>query len=634
MKNAKRILSAALTAWALLAVAAPVRTVAAENPDSCMLSSGVWVNSQLPQAQNGGFRITFEATPSSNSVDAVTGLSSGPASSFANLAAIVRFNSNGTIDARNGSDYTSATPIRYFAGATYRFILDVHVSLHTYNAYVVVGTSQKTIGRNLAFRVEQSKVMTLGYVSALTNPGTHEICNIALRNWSAAPAILTQPTNRTVTAGQIASFSVASTGTAPLLYQWKRNGAAIIGAHSSNYSTAVTTSADNGAQFSVTVSNGAGSATSNSAILTVSSAAVAPSVTSQPLSQNLTAGQSATFAVATTGTAPMTYQWSKNGAAISGAVSSTYTTAATTVSDNGAQFNVLVSNSMGTATSNAAMLNVKAAVIAPAITAQPTSRTVNAGQTATFSVAASGTATLTYQWNKNGAAISGANSTSYTTPATSSSDNGAQFSVTVSNTAGTINSSAASLTVTAATVLLNSSVNSLSFGNVDVSTSSTQNVTLTNAGNANVTISQVMVAGAGFNSTGANGIILSPGQSTTLTATFAPSASGAASGKITVSSNATNSPSSVSLSGTGMAPKTHAVVLNWNSDASGATGYNCYLSMIPGGPYQKVNSSPMTGTTYTESNVQSGSTYYYVVTAVNASNQESGYSSEVAAIVP
>ena len=269
MKTAKRILTAALTAWAFLAVAAPVRTVAAENPDSCLLSSGTWVNSQLPQAQNGGFRITFEATPSSNSVDAVTGLSSGPASSFSNLAAIVRFNSSGMIDARNGADYTTGSSIRYYAGATYRFILDVHVSLHTYNAYVMVGTTQKTIGRNLAFRVEQSRVSSLGYLSALTNPGTHEICNISLRGFSAAPAIVTQPTNRTVTAGQIASFSVASSGTTPLLYQWKRNGAAILGANSSNYSTAVTTTADNGAQFSVTVSNSVGTATSNTAILTV-----------------------------------------------------------------------------------------------------------------------------------------------------------------------------------------------------------------------------------------------------------------------------------------------------------------------------------------------------------------------------
>ena len=434
MKTAKRILTAALTAWAFLAVAAPVRTVAAENSDSCLLSSGTWINSQLPQAQNGGFRITFEATPSSNSVDAVTGLSSGPASSFSNLAAIVRFNSSGMIDARNGADYTTGSSIRYYAGATYRFILDVHVSLHTYNAYVMVGTTQKTIGRNLAFRVEQSRVSSLGYLSALTNPGTHEICNISLRGFSAAPAIVTQPTNRTVTAGQIASFSVASSGSTPLLYQWKRNGAAILGANSSNYSTAVTTTADNGAQFSVTVSNSVGTATSNTAILTVSSAAVAPSITSQPVSLSLTEGQPATFSVATTGTAPMTYQWSKNGAAISGAVYSSYTTPATTAADNGTQFNVLVSNSMGTATSNAAMLSVKAAVIAPAITAQPASRTVNAGQTATFSVAATGTATLTYQWNKNGAAISGANSNSYTTPVTSSSDNGAQFSVTVSNT--------------------------------------------------------------------------------------------------------------------------------------------------------------------------------------------------------
>jgi len=99
----------------------------------------------------------------------------------------------------------------------------------------------------------------------------------------------------------------------------------------------------------------------------------------------------------------------------------------------------------------AATTTVSAAPVAPSITTQPASQTVTAGQTASFSVAATGTAPLRYQWNKNGAAISGATSSSYTTPATTSTDNGAQFTVVVNNTAGSVTSSAATLTVNTAT---------------------------------------------------------------------------------------------------------------------------------------------------------------------------------------
>jgi hypothetical protein len=174
-------------------------------------------------------------------------------------------------------------------------------------------------------------------------------------------------------------------------------------------------------------------------------AAIAPTITTQPANQTVTVGQTASFSVVASGTAPLSYQWRKNGTNISGATSASYTTPATVMADNGALFSVVVSNSAGSVTSNNATLTVNA--IAPSITTQPANATVTVGQTASFSVVASGTAPLSYQWRKNGTNISGATSSSYTTPATVSSDNGATFSVVVSNSAGSVTSNNATLTV-------------------------------------------------------------------------------------------------------------------------------------------------------------------------------------------
>src|SRR6202008_3245763 len=135
-----------------------------------------------------------------------------------------------------------------------------------------------------------------------------------------------------------------------------------------------------------------------------------------------------TFAVVAGGTAPLSYQWQKNGAAIAGATLSSYTIPATATSDSGSAFTVVVTNSAGTVTSLAATLTVNPAPVAPTITTQPASQTVTAGQTATFAVVAAGTAPLSYQWRKNGVAIPGATSSSYTTLATTTSDSGSTFS--------------------------------------------------------------------------------------------------------------------------------------------------------------------------------------------------------------
>jgi hypothetical protein len=446
---------------------------------------------------------------------------------------------------------------------------------------------------------------------------------------SVAPSITTQPANRTVTAGQTATFSVTATGTAPLTYQWMKNNAVISGANSASYTTPATTASDNNAQFAVTVTNSVSSATSNAATLTVN---VPPTISTQPASQTVSLGQTAKFSVTATGSGTLTYQWAKNGGGISGATSASYTTPPTVASDNGSSFTVTVTCATGSATSNAAMLTVNGP---PSITTQPASKTVIAGQTATFSVAAAGTAPLTYQWNMNGNAINGATSSSYTTPATTTGNSNEQFTVTVTNPAGSITSNSATLTVNAAASILNVNKTSLNFSSVNLGSSSNLPVVFTNGGNSNVTISNVTVSGAGYSATGIqSGQIVTPGQSATLTVTFAPAGTGLITGSVTVTSNATNSTPPVALSGTGVQAASHSVTLNWTASASTVSGYNVYRSTVSGGPYTKLNSTLDVATTYVDTSVQAGLTYFYVVTSVDSSSVESVNSTEVSATIP
>jgi hypothetical protein len=174
---------------------------------------------------------------------------------------------------------------------------------------------------------------------------------------------------------------------------------------------------------------------------------VRPTITTQPSNQAVSTGQTATFAVVAAGTAPLSYQWRKNGVNIPAATSASYTSPAAVASDNGATFDVMVSNMAGSMTSTAATLTVNSST-GITITTQPVSQSVTIGQTATFSVAAtSATLPLTYQWQKNGANIASANSPSYTTPATTILDGGEKFTVVVTNATGNVTSSAATLTV-------------------------------------------------------------------------------------------------------------------------------------------------------------------------------------------
>jgi sugar lactone lactonase YvrE len=184
--------------------------------------------------------------------------------------------------------------------------------------------------------------------------------------------------------------------------------------------------------------------------------AVAPVITQQPASLSATAGQPASFTVAATGTAPLAYQWQRNGSDIAGATATTYTLAATVVGDSGAVFRAVVSNAAGTATSHDATLTVTTAAPVLTITQQPTDASVTAGSAATFTVAATCSAgTLNIQWRRNSGAggafvaIDGATSGSVSV-SPSIADSGAKFQAALDCSGQSATTSvAATLTVSA-----------------------------------------------------------------------------------------------------------------------------------------------------------------------------------------
>jgi hypothetical protein len=369
---------------------------------SCMSSSGNWTNASLSPAVTGSFRYAFDATPSSARIDAISALSFGPAQDFSSTAAVIRFNNGGTIDIRNGGNFTAANQFRYNASTAYHFILDVNIPAHTYTVSVVGGRSgQTTLASNVAFRSEQSAVSALNNAVVRAGQGALTVCNVVLTSSNNPPP----------------------------------------------------------------------------------------------------------------------------------------------------------------------------------------------------------------------------------------------------------NPSPGSLTA---------STTRLNFGSVYLSTTNNQNITLTNSGRSNVSISSVGVAGAGFNATGsAAGLTLTPGQTTTIAASFTPPSTGTYTGSVSVSSSATGGPLTVALSGTGIAaaagggdgdpgptpapspgptpappPGSHAITLSWNSASSPVSGYGVYVGTTSGGPYSRLNGSAVTSTSYIDTNVLSRQTYYYVVTSISPSNTESAYSPEAKAVVP
>ena len=174
-----------------------------------------------------------------------------------------------------------------------------------------------------------------------------------------APAITTQPVSQSALVGASVTLTVVATGTPAPTYQWRKNGTPIANATTAALVLANLQTTDAGT-YTVTVTNLAGTAISSDATLAVITSSTAPAITAQPLDVSVVLGASATFSVAATGAAPLTYQWAKDGRALPGATAASLTISAATVADRGA-YSVTIRNAAGSATSRTATLSVSAA---------------------------------------------------------------------------------------------------------------------------------------------------------------------------------------------------------------------------------------------------------------------------------
>lgn len=311
--------------------------------------------------------------------------------------------------------------------------------------------------------------------------------------------------------------------------------------------------------------------------------------------------------------------------------------------------NVTVTTSQG---SNA-VIPVSGTGTQPAVTLTPSSVsfgsiTVGSSNSQTIQIKNSGTGTLTVSQisvTGSGFSTSGVSlpisltagqTSNFNVQFAPSSAGSATGSISVvSNDPGSPDTISLSGTGVAATKTISLSPSSLSFGNVTTGTSSSKSVTVTNTGNANVQISSITASGTDFSLSGVTTpVTLTPGQTTSFSVLFSPSSASTDSGSVSVTSDATGSPASLSLSGTGVAPVSHTVQLNWTASTSSVSGYNIYRSTTNGSGYVKVNGSLVAGVSYTDSTVQNATTYYYVTTAVDSTGEESIYSNQATAVIP
>ncbi len=365
------------------------------------------------------------------------------------------------------------------------------------------------------------------YEAVFTNNlGTVTTSAATLTVTAILPVVTTQPQSVTVSSGNTATFTAAATGNPTPTVQWEvsTNGGvtfstisngSVYGGVTTSTLTVVSTGL-NGDEYEAVFTNLGGSVASNGATLSLTNY---PKVTAQPVSIAVAAGSNATFSVAGSGSAPLTLQWrvSTNGGAtftnISGATTSSLTITNVSTALSGNLYDVVITDGLGTATSNPATLTV---VVATAVTLQPMNQMVDAGQTATFNAGASGNPAPTVQWqvSTNGgtsyAPISGATYTTLMLTNSTGSQNGNKYEAVFTNLGGTVTTTAATLSVDSVTTQPSNEF-------VNAGSNATFTAQTSNPGGAD-TVQWQVNTGSGFINL-SNSVVYSGATSTALTIT-------------------------------------------------------------------------------------------------------------------
>jgi hypothetical protein len=292
----------------------------------------------------------------------------------------------------------------------------------------------------------ESRTQTLSWDSSSTGAylvrdslyGAYQAGTFTVEAVVLPPVITTQPSGLTLNAGATGVLRVVASGTAPLSYQWRKNGVAISGATAASL-TLNGVSEFSAGTYDVLVTSNAGSVTSTQAILKV----ILPvTIVQQPAPLSSALGASGSLTVTVIGTPPFTYKWKKDGVVLPAATAETLFFKSVAAGDFGV-YTVEVSNGAGQVTSAEAAFSMSSKVV---ITSQPASVSTRTGAAATFSVVATGTPPLSYQWKKNGVAIQGATRASYTVPSANASEVGG-YEVFVYNAFGDATSVTARLNI-------------------------------------------------------------------------------------------------------------------------------------------------------------------------------------------
>jgi alpha-tubulin suppressor-like RCC1 family protein len=282
-----------------------------------------------------------------------------------------------------------------------------------------------------------------GYFVVVTNPFSSATSAVAQLSVLIPPSITQQPSGLAAPAGGAAQFTVQASGTAPLRYQWSLEGLSIIGATNA---TLVLSNLQptNAGVYRVIVSNVAGSVLSASAVLRV--IPVPPTILSGPTNLNLSAGSTGAFSVTAAGSAPFTYEWRFNGTPLS--TKSPLLTLSNVQAANAGNYQVIVANSIGAATSSVATLTVTPSV--PIFVSQPVGGSMIAG-TNNFSLVAVGRGSdpISYQWLLEGTNLPGATRSSLVLSNISPAQSGSYANV-ASNAFGVTTSAVAVVSITGA----------------------------------------------------------------------------------------------------------------------------------------------------------------------------------------